>query len=138
MRTATTELATTNNHDPTHLGFRLLRCCTAKATSSDSSTCIRDRESRSSEPSSSVILHREWATKVFEKRSSRLLTQFFKFFITTRLPRGSSPSTRSPSARSSSLSNCRHQGTVCHVQFLLSNHILHIEYVDLCMHDFAR
>jgi hypothetical protein len=32
-----------------HLGFRLLRCCTAKTSSSRSSMCIYDRESRSPE-----------------------------------------------------------------------------------------
>jgi hypothetical protein len=72
-----------NNEPPTHLAFRLLRYCASKATSSHSSMCICDRESRSSEPSSSVILHRERANKVFEKRSSQLLTHFFKFFIMT-------------------------------------------------------
>jgi hypothetical protein len=48
--------------------------------------CICDRESRSLEPSCSVILHRERANKVFRKRSSRLLACFFKFFITAHLP----------------------------------------------------
>jgi hypothetical protein len=33
---------------------------------------------------SSVILHREKANKVFEKRSLQLLTRFFKSFITAR------------------------------------------------------
>jgi hypothetical protein len=81
------KLATTNNHEPpTHLGFRLLRYCAAKATSSRSSMCIFDRENRSLELSFLAILHRERMNKVFGKRSSRLLTRFFKFFITTRLP----------------------------------------------------
>jgi hypothetical protein len=40
-----------------HLVFCLLYCCAAKATSSRSSTWLCDRESRSIEPSSSVILH---------------------------------------------------------------------------------
>ncbi len=57
-----------------------------QATSSHSSTCICDRESRSPELLSSVILHRERANKVFRKRSSRLLTRFVKFFTTARLP----------------------------------------------------
>jgi hypothetical protein len=48
--------------------------------------CICDRESRSPEPSSSAILHRERANKVFGKRSSWLLTRFVKFFTTVRLP----------------------------------------------------
>jgi hypothetical protein len=81
------ELATTNDHEPpTHLGFCLLCCCATKTTSSRSSTCICDRESRSLEPSSSTILHRERANKVFGKRSSRLLARFFKFFIMAHLP----------------------------------------------------
>jgi hypothetical protein len=41
----------------------------------------------------------------------------------------SSPSTRTLLGRSSSSSNHHHQGTASHVQFLLSNHVLHIEYV---------
>jgi hypothetical protein len=61
-------------------------CCATKATSSHSSTCIYDRESRSLKPSSSAILHRERANKVFEKQSSRLLARFVKFFTTARLP----------------------------------------------------
>jgi hypothetical protein len=32
----------------------------------------------------------------------------------------------------------RRQGTASHVLFLLSNHVLHIEYVDLRKHNFAR
>jgi hypothetical protein len=69
-----------------HLVFCLIRCYITKATSSHSSTCIHDWEIRSPEPSSSVILHRERANKVFRKRSLQLLTHFFKFFITTHLP----------------------------------------------------
>jgi hypothetical protein len=48
--------------------------------------CICDRESRSLEPSSSVILHWERANKVFEKRSLQLISHFVKFFTTARLP----------------------------------------------------
>jgi hypothetical protein len=51
-----------------------------------SSTCICDQESRSPEPSSLAILHRERANKVFGKRSLRLLAHFIKFFTTARLP----------------------------------------------------
>jgi hypothetical protein len=76
-----------NNHEaPTHRVFRLLHCYATKATSSRSSICICDRESRSPEPLSSAILHRERVNKVFEKRSSWLLAHFFKFFIMTYLP----------------------------------------------------
>jgi hypothetical protein len=32
----------------------------------------------------------------------------------------------------------RHQGTVSHIQFLISNHVLPIGYVDLHRHSFAR
>jgi hypothetical protein len=32
----------------------------------------------------------------------------------------------------------RCQGVTNHIRFLLSNHALHIGYVDLCMHDFTR
>jgi hypothetical protein len=66
--------------------FRRFCYCAAEATSSCSLTCICDRESRSPEPSSSMILHRETANKVFGKRSSRLLTRFIKFFTTAHLP----------------------------------------------------
>jgi hypothetical protein len=75
-----------NSHEPpTHLSLHLIHCCATKTSSFRSSTCIYDRESRSPKPSSSTILHRERANKVFRKRSSRLLVRFFKFFITARL-----------------------------------------------------
>jgi hypothetical protein len=32
----------------------------------------------------------------------------------------------------------RHKKTASHVQFLLSNYVLHVKSVDLRMHDFAR
>jgi hypothetical protein len=48
--------------------------------------CICDRESMSLKPSSSAILHRERANKIFEKQSSQLLTHFVKFFTTAHLP----------------------------------------------------
>jgi hypothetical protein len=47
--------------------------------------CICDWESRSPEPSSSVILHQERVNNVFGKRSTWLLNRFSKFIITTRL-----------------------------------------------------
>jgi hypothetical protein len=57
-----------NNHEPPmHLGLCLLRYCATKATASRSLICICDRESRSLEPSSSMILHRERMNKVFGK-----------------------------------------------------------------------
>jgi hypothetical protein len=40
--------------------------------------------------------------------------------------RGSSPSMRTSLGRSPSSSDHHRQGTVCHVWFLLSNHVLHI------------
>jgi hypothetical protein len=66
--------------------FRRFCCYAADATSSCSSTCIYDQESKSPKPSSSVILHRERVNKVFGKWSSWLLARFVKFFITTHLP----------------------------------------------------
>jgi hypothetical protein len=45
--------------------FFLFHCYAAKATSSRSSTCICDWESRSLEPSSLVILYRERVNKIF-------------------------------------------------------------------------
>jgi hypothetical protein len=50
---------------------------------------------------------------------------------------GSSPSKRTPLGTTSSSPDRRRQGTRSHVRFLLSNHVLHIEYVYLCMHDFV-
>jgi hypothetical protein len=75
-----------NNQElPTHLGLHLI-CCAVKTSSSRSSTCIYDEESRSPDLSSSAILHQERANEVFRKWSSRLLARFFKFFTTTHLP----------------------------------------------------
>jgi hypothetical protein len=77
----------TNSHKNTNASrFRRFYCCATEPISSRSSMCICDRESRSPEPSSLAILHRERANKVFGKRSSLLLTRFIKFFTTTRLP----------------------------------------------------
>jgi hypothetical protein len=77
----------------THLGFtasavaplRLLHPV-HRRTSSRSSTCIYDWESRSPEPSSLAILHWEMVNKVFGKRSSRLLARFVKFFTMACIP----------------------------------------------------
>jgi hypothetical protein len=66
--------------------FHRFCCYTVEVTSSRSSTCICNQESRSPEPSSSVILHWERANKVFGKRSSRLLARFIKFFTMAHLP----------------------------------------------------
>jgi hypothetical protein len=66
IRAAATEIVTkTNSHENTNTSrFRHFCCCAAEATSSRSSTCICDRKSRSSEPSSSAILHQERTNKV--------------------------------------------------------------------------
>jgi hypothetical protein len=134
------KLGTTNNHKPhMHLGFHLLHCYAAKASSSRLSTCIHDWESRSPEPSSSVILHRERANKVFGKQSSRLLTYFFKFCIMSHLPLCRTCIEGHRLQHELHQTDCRlYQKTASHVRFFLSNHVLHIEYVDLCRHDFAR
>jgi transposase InsO family protein len=59
------------NHESTNTSrFCRFCCCAAEATSSHSLMCICDRKSRFPEPSSSAILHRERANKVFRKRSS--------------------------------------------------------------------
>jgi hypothetical protein len=77
----------TNNHENTNTSrFCRFYCCAAGATSSLSSTCICDRESRSPEPSSSAIMYREMANKIFGKRSSGLLAHVIKFFTITHLP----------------------------------------------------
>jgi hypothetical protein len=86
---AATEIVTkkNNSHESTNTSrFHYFCCCATEATSSCSSTCIGDRESRSPELSSSAILHRERVNKVFGKRSSRLLTCYVKFSTTARLP----------------------------------------------------
>jgi hypothetical protein len=46
-----------------------------------------------------------------------------------------STSTRTPLGTTSSSPDRRRTGS--HVRFLLLNHILHIEYVYLCRHDFV-
>jgi hypothetical protein len=76
-----------NSHENTNV-FRFCRFCycAAEANSSRSSTCICDQESRSPKLLSSAILQREMVNKAFGKRSSRLLTRFVKFFITSHLP----------------------------------------------------
>jgi hypothetical protein len=87
--TVATEIVTKkmNSHKSTNTSrFHRFCCCAAEATSSHSSTCICNRESRSSEPSCSTILHRGRTNKVFGKRSSRLLARFIKFSTTARLP----------------------------------------------------
>jgi hypothetical protein len=138
------ELVTINNHEPpTHLVFHLLRCSTTKATSSRSSMCIHNQESRSSESSFSAILHRERVNKFLENdlcdcslassSSSSRLTYLF----VGRAPRVITFNANSVrpiviSIRSSS------SRTASHVRFLLSNHISHIEYFDLSRHNFAR
>jgi hypothetical protein len=79
---AAPELATQSTNSQTHLGFCLLCCCVAKATSSRSSACTFDRKSGSPELSSSSILHRERVTMVFGKRHTQLPDRFFMFVIT--------------------------------------------------------
>jgi hypothetical protein len=128
-----------NNHEPPmHLAFFLLRCYATETTSSYSLTCIYDRESMSLEPSSSAILRRERANKVSGKRSSRLLHCFFKFFITTCLPFCRMHVKGRRLQRELHQADHRGQGTISHVRFLLSDHVLHIGYIDPCRHDFAR
>jgi hypothetical protein len=137
---------TTNNHEPpTHLVFRLLRCDAATATSSCSSTCICDWESRSPEPSSLAILCRERANKFFWKAifaAAHLLLQVVHHGSSTSLSdnarRGSLSSTRAPSGWSSTSSDHHHKGTASHIRFLLSNDVLPIGYVDLHRYGFAR
>jgi hypothetical protein len=75
---------------------------------------------------------------VFEKRSSRLLAPFFKFFITARLPLCRTCTEGHRLQRELRQADRHRQETANHVWFLLSNHILHIEYVYLRRHDFAR
>jgi hypothetical protein len=102
------------------------------------STCICDRESMSLKSSSSAILHRERANKVFGKRSSRLLARFFKFFITAHLLLHRTCAEGRRLQCKFRQADHRHQGTASHVWFLLSNHVLPIGYIDLRRHDFAR
>jgi hypothetical protein len=134
-----------NNHKPqTHLAFHLLRYCAAKTTSSRSSMCIYDQKSRSPEPPSSTILHRKRANKVFGKRSSRLHAHFFKFIITAHL----SLCRRRVEDRCLQHKLCQakrrlhpiiviKEPQVTYDFFSLMN-VLHIEYDNLRMYDFAR
>jgi hypothetical protein len=85
-----------------------------------------------------VILHRERANKIFEKQSSRLLARFFKFFTTARLPLRRMRAKGCRLQRELCQADRHRQGITSHIRFLLSNHVLHIEYVDLRMYDFTR
>jgi hypothetical protein len=107
---AATKVVRTKNYEPPmYLVFRLLCCCAVKPTSFYSSMYIYDWESRSVEPSSLVILHRERTNKIFEKRATaRLLLQVLYHGSSTsssNTRRWSSPSTWTPLDRSSSLRN---------------------------------
>jgi hypothetical protein len=129
---------TSRHEPPAHLVFRLLRCCAGMATSSRSSTCICDRESRSPEPSSSAILHQEMVNKVFWEAiftTARLLLQVLHHDSSTS---SSEIKMQPPSGRSSSSSDHHRQGSTSHIRCFLSNHILPIAYIDLRRHDFAR
>jgi hypothetical protein len=61
---AATQIITHPTSPQTHLGFRGLRCWVTKTSSSQSSTCIYDRERRSLELLSLMILHWERVNKV--------------------------------------------------------------------------
>jgi hypothetical protein len=134
----TIKLVTTNNHEPpTHLVFHLLCYCAANATSSYLSTCICDRESRSSELSSSSILHRKRANKFFRSdlrdcslASSHSLSCLIYLFV------GRAKSHRLQCELRQA--DRRRQRTASLVRFILSNHVLPIGCVDLHRHDFAR
>jgi hypothetical protein len=112
---------TSNNEQPwvTNASsfFCLLCCCGVKATSSRSSTCICDRESRSLESLTSVILHWKRANKVFWEAifaTTCLLLQVLHHTSSTSMSdacRGSPPSTRTPSGKASSSPDRYHQGT---------------------------
>jgi hypothetical protein len=137
------EHVNTNNHGPpTHLAFCLLHCYVTKATSSHSLMCIDDRESRSLEPLSSAILHRERVNKVFGKRSSwlpNLLHQVVHYDSSTSLSIAHKVSSHLPWISLVCVWSkgiyCCWRSQVC-TQFL--NHVLHIEYIDLCRHDLTR
>jgi hypothetical protein len=79
-----TQITTHPTSPQIHLGFCYLHCCTAKATSYQSSTCTYVCVSEP--PSSKIILHRKMANKVFIKCSTRLLDRFIKFVIMPHLP----------------------------------------------------
>jgi hypothetical protein len=118
--------------------FHHFCCCAAETTSSRSSICICDRESRSPESSSSTILHQERTNKVFEKRSSRLLARFVKFFIMTRLPLRQSRAEGRRLQCELHQVNCHHQGTASHVWFcsqIVSYIFSVLIYVDMILLD---
>jgi hypothetical protein len=78
--------------------------------------------------------------KIFEKRSSQLLNRFFKFFIIACLPlhRTLTEGHRLQRELRQTERRLHRQEITSHVQFLLSNHVLHIKYIDLHRHDFDR
>jgi hypothetical protein len=67
-----------------------------------------------------------------------MLARFFKFFITAHLPLHRTRAEGRRLQRKLHQADRRRQGTASHVRFFLSNHVLHIGYVDLLRHDFAR
>jgi hypothetical protein len=127
----------TQSHEP-HLGFCLPRYCATKATSSRSSTCIWDQETRSSELLSSMILHWERANKVFGKCSPWLLDCFSKFIITTRLPLcWASADHRRLQHAVDQTEQRLHNSTIIKeekntVRLLLFNHVFHTKH-DICV-----
>jgi hypothetical protein len=129
-------LATHPTSPQTHLGFRSLRCCAAKATSSQSWVCTCNRESRSPESSFPTILHREVQI--------RFLVAFYVTARSLRQVHHHGLSSSSSGVHRSSSYATHHRpdwaallvSTV--VKSLLSNLVLHTEYADLHRHDSTR
>jgi hypothetical protein len=69
---------------------------------------------------------------------SQLLAHFFKFFITARLHLHQTRVEGRRLQHELRQADRRRQETTSHIRFLLSNYVLHIECIDLRMHDFAR
>jgi hypothetical protein len=122
-----------NNHEaPMHLGLRLIHYCAAKTSPSRSSTCICDRESRSLESLPSAILCRETANKIFRSdlRDCSLASlssspQLIYLFVG-----------RAPRVFAFNANSVRPIAVfIWSSQFQLSNYVLHIKYVDLCMYN---
>jgi hypothetical protein len=139
------ESSNPNNHEPPmHLGLRLIRCCATKTSSSRSLTCSCESgraglQNRRPQRSCTGRVRIRFLEAIFV--TARLLHQALHHGSSTSssdVRRWLSPSTRTSSGRLPSSSNHRRQGTASHVWFILSNHVLHIQYLDLRRHTFAR
>jgi hypothetical protein len=127
-----------------YLDFHFLCCCATNATSSWSSTCTCDQESRPTKPSSSAIPHRERAKKIFLEAfyvTARSLLQIPHHGLSISSPGAHRPLLSATRCRpdwavSFQIYSCWRRGIILHSFF--SNHVFHTEYDDLDKYYFAK